>query len=244
MRLTVLFLLALLAGTGVAAQETDAGSVALPIHGPRPTDVVARLARRAMATPSDSAAWKALAEALPELALIGSADHAGTFAAARLADSLSASGPMIPASGAAAGPPSSPTPPLVLGAIPPMLRTGALGLLAVMMTTIVVWRFRPRPESVQDRPSTTQAGRLWTAQTLASGGVHVPEIARRMGIAQEAVTLALRMAGTDTVTASRRPASSPTQPPRTEAQIRMRREILAGVGRLRDQRLTYGGGSA
>ena len=241
MRLIVLLSVALLAASGAAAQEVGSGSVALPVHGTRPTEVVARLARQAMATPSDSAAWKALAGALPELALVGSADHVRTLEAARLADSLSVSSlAHTPSNEDGAAPPLSSAEAL-LARVPATARTGAIALFAILLTVIVVWRVRARPSPpVRDRPSSTQAGRLWTAQTLASGGTDLPEIARRMGIAQEAVTLALRMAGTDTKTVSldtpSAPSAGPVGRPRTEAHVRMRREILAGVSRLRDQR--------
>ena len=277
MRLTSAALLLLLA-PGVAAQgpTMPAGSqvaaAASPVPGlERPSDVVARLAREALASPGDSTAWRALAGALPDMALSGDADLEGTFEAARLADSLSAAtgvavtsdvdpggAPLVEQASPPAvtdpGAPASWWPPALSAQVMIGTLFGALALVGLRMTR-TRRRVRMAPPSPAHR---AEQGRLWTARTLATGGVDVPEIAKRTGMAQEAGNLALSLAGHAPVTdrdGNRRPMgapagrgpSTPATPRATgprPAEDRIRREVTAGVGRLRDRCLTYGGGAA
>jgi len=103
-------------------------------------------------------------------------------------------------------------------------------------------RLRARYEArskVEPPIAAPAGGRLWTARALASGGAQVNDIARQVGMAQEAVALALRLNGAGpapAVAAPQAPASNP-------AETRLRRELRAGIGHLRDGRLTYGGGA-
>ena len=258
MRLSVAILLALASSAhGVAAQEGPTGTVALPVHGPRPSvpvsseaevpskpaDVVARLAREAMASPTDAAAWQALAGALPDFALSGGADLEGTFEAARVADSLGASAaPMVGESTREADLPALPS---VWKSLPPMRLDLLLAAIATLVGGVVVWRTAlSRGQRRRTRAPAPQ-GRLWTARALASGGIDVSEIARRVGMTQEAVTLALRMSGARPAPVAPAQATVSTRRSTREQDrnASIRQEMLASVERLRDRRLTYGGGA-
>jgi hypothetical protein len=211
----------------------------MPVLLERPSDVVARLARQALTAPGDTAAWKALAGALPAMALTGGADLEGTFEAARVADSVS-----VAAGGGIAPRSASVFASLEYAPIAGvMVFLGALAALAVHLL-----RGR-RHLGNRALPGTlSEAGRLWTATTLAAGGLALPEISKRTGLAQEAVNLALLMAAqgpmTNVVEPVRTPMALSSGVPfgRTAAEEQLRREVVAGSGRLKDRRLTYGGG--
>jgi hypothetical protein len=48
------------------------------------------------------------------------------------------------------------------------------------------------PAAAASRPAPRGAARAWTARALAQGGADITEVARRTGLAREAVHLALR----------------------------------------------------
>lgn len=165
-----------------------------PLPG-SPASVVAARVRAALADASDGRAWSALADALPGMALQGGADIAGTFEAARLADSISAAGAATAARAPTGAPPAGtswPTPADV----------GALlaGLVAV---AAVVSAGLPRKRT----PSSTAAAaarahelevvpdRFRTALTLAARGTPRAEIARRTGMAQDALVVLMARQG-------------------------------------------------
>lgn len=270
-RLAPILLLASLAwASGVAAQSK---SVSLPVEGLRPADVVARLAHKALAAPGQPNAWKDLASALPEMALGDNADLETTFAAARVADSLAA--PTAATAATATETAASPSGSTglratgsslvvqarralaVLAAAPLRVRW-IFGLLALALGGIVVWMVRSGSRRHTATPAPA-GGRLWTARALAAGGTDVREIAQRTGMAQEAVDLALRMAGGASKQAPRRrrgaDAPSPSGTATRRRRVRMGRpasdaearrlghELVRGVRDLRDGRLTYGTGA-
>jgi hypothetical protein len=239
------------------AEEASPSPVRLPVQGMRPVDVVARLARKALTSPAEAGAWKDLAGALPEMALGDDADLEGTLAAARLADSLaagtsSATDPVASAPDDAVGRYARGWPRL-FAFLPgsPVSRAGlgwALAGLVLAVTTVVVWRLvaRSRGSRGTRRPPN---GRFWTARALAGGGTQLREIARRTGMAQEAVDLALRLTGGSALpTPTPAPRRAMVPAPRAgrgdgeAAGRRLRRELTTSVRDLRDGRLTYGGG--
>lgn len=269
MRLTLFLSLVLALTPGVSAQTSASFPIGPAVRGDegteppagevithatvveRPSDVVARLARQALTSPRDTAAWKALAGALPAMALSGGADLEGTFEAARLADSLSAD---AGTGGSLGGSTPSQDARSAMTRFAAVLATprGRLAVLvfglAVLAGGLVGVRARrPRRARSGEAPR-KDAGRLWTARTLATGGTAIPEIARRTGMAQDAVDLALRLSGSTSPAPARVPARplAPQAPVRRRSRedARLRREVSAGVGRLRDRRLTYGGGMA
>lgn len=233
--------------TGVAPSSTGEPRGSLSVVE-RPSDMVARLARTVLLAPGESSAWRALAGALPELALEGPADLEGTLEAARLADSVAAtlqarSGEpdTLPPDTASMAPASPATPRrsllwpgLLMGA--GALLLGALGMGELRRRWARASRGGRRVE---------EAGRLWTVRTLAGSGIPLAEIARRTGMAQEAVDLALSLAGAplaDTAQGRRARPGRPSAEARRDRDDRLRLSLDAGVSALTDGRLTYGGG--
>jgi hypothetical protein len=175
--------LALDPGLG-AAQESAAGRVA-------------DLASKALAAPLDSSSWAALARALPELALSGGAELEETFEAARLADSVAFSIRPAPAQGLAMGlGPRRPAEVSTAG-LTDVFPTGwaVLTVVAAGLGALVFLRRRARRALRPLRLQGAGKGRVRTARALARGGAGVADIARRTGMAREAVSLALRVRG-------------------------------------------------
>ncbi|MDH5588454.1 MAG: hypothetical protein OEZ65_01440 [Gemmatimonadota bacterium] len=231
-----LLLVILVAASPVAGQDT--ATTASP---PRPAEVVADLARRALTDPEDPGTWRALAGALPEMALSGGADLDGTFEAARLADSLGiadARQPVAPAS-------RLPWESWNLG--PEHLFAGSVALTLLVGALVVRSSIRRRKARRSAR-KTEMGGRLWAARSLASDGISVAEISKRTGMAQDAVRVVLGLSA---------PRKSPTWAPKPGYTVRPPRvvpaagdamagqraewkaEIVSGARRLRDGRLTY-----
>lgn len=233
---------------GGVAQTTGPQGVPLPVHGVKPSEVVARLAREALHAPGDSASWASLGQAIPEMALAEGADMETTFEAARVADSLSsATGVTAVDAGTAPSTTENARSPMA-GGVPRLPVDGVLGGTTVLaLAAFVVMVFRRRSRSTRSpAPREVAAGRRWSAAAMASGGIAVPDIARRMGLSQEGVDLALRLKGGSAESARlpverpRHPASAPQAAAASVEQARMRRELMQGAGRLRDQRVTYG----
>ncbi len=194
-----------------------------PASPPRPAEVVAQRARRALEAPEDGPAWSALASSLADMAVMGGADIAATFDAAHVADSLAA----IPseASDTGTAPVAAEPAPAhrsvraLLGTVgmprgmPDMkdvrraLEVGrglagdprfALPTLAVLFSLLLILRLTKRRKvrrkaTARAKAEPERAGRVWTALTLASGGVDVADISRRTGLAREAVGMAVRL---------------------------------------------------
>lgn len=74
----------------------------------------------------------------------------------------------------------------------------AAGLVAVAVVSLL-FLGRPRRAAGPATPRPEKAGagsaRVWTVRTLAEGGIDPTEVARRTGMAREAVQLALRTGG-------------------------------------------------
>ena len=224
---------------------------ALPLDGPRPAEVVAARVRSVLQDHRSTEAWKGLAGALPEMALSGGADLAGTFEAARLADSISAlevSPRALRSLWAPAGLGSGRR-----GGVEWAQALGA-GVLAGTLVVALATLARSRKGRTGRRSQRADGkGRVWAAQSLASSGIPVVEIARRTGMAQDGITVLLglsraRNARQIASRALRRPAP-PTGVRRGNSarrldaeRERLRAEIASGARRLRDGRLTYGGG--
>ncbi|MFQ5538166.1 MAG: hypothetical protein ACE5GJ_12040 [Gemmatimonadota bacterium] len=181
---------------GQARAESSVASPATPVH------TVARRMREALRAPDRPGVWSEIARALPELALEGSADLEGTMEAARIAEDLTAlENRASPASGASASNGSRngeasagevrfpqeaglpfPRPSDIL-----VILTGivVLGVLLKTSGGMTPWQRR----SVR-RPDTGDAGGGHSAgeiRHLASVGLTVREIARRTGMAQDAI---------------------------------------------------------
>lgn len=255
----------LLLAAGAGAQEAGAPPPTLSLDGMLPSAVVARLARQAMHAPGDSAAWAALAHALPEMALVEGADLEGTFEAARMADSMSAAAMTAPgaredaplASGTSTAPAQTASRVTAgvaairerIDGFPRLPVPLALGAVLALSSLLGVLVFR-RTRGARTSPATrahASGGRTWAAAALASGGIATADIARRTGLAQEGVDLVLRLANASaaasrpTRSTSRSGSARPVAPRTTLPSERLRQEVRQGVGRLRDQRLTYGG---
>lgn len=221
---TTLAALTTLSAATLGAQEAKA-----PIRGlaspPRPAEVVAQRASRALAAPEDGPSWKALASSLADMAVMGDADVAATFDAAHVADSLAAIRSEASTTEAGAAPVASEpararrSVRALLGTVgmphgmPDMkdmrraLEMGlglagdtrfALPTLAFLFSLLLLLRMTERRKvrrkaKGKARAEPERAGRVWTALTLASGGVDVGDISRRTGLAREAVNMAVRM---------------------------------------------------
>lgn len=268
MRLTALATVLLAVGaSGAFAQDTSPQALELPVHGrpaaeavtapvqmERPADVVAQLAREALYGPGSGESMKALASALPELALTGGADIESTFAAARVADSLAVTAPItnsVAADASTAGRSDLWSWVPALGVSDDWLRliqtpevVGSLA--ALLLAAILIGRALGRRRAAPPKRAPNVAkprGRLWTARTLASGGAHVSEIAERTGMAQEAVHLALRLAGVGAVQSwdEQLPHRQPARVSPRAVDLELERDVIAGSRHLRDRVLTYGG---
>ncbi len=195
-----------LAGLALAPLTALSAQTARPVPGSaiagplRPAQVVARLASRALAGARDSATWGALSASLSDLAVKGHADIAATFAAAHIADSLAQAEPR-----AATTPPERAS--SVAGLVAVARRGGvvvwrsmeksdvALPALTVLLAVLFLLRLGERRRSTTAHHDADEHGRVWTARALATGGVDLAEISRRTGLAQEAVDMALHLAG-------------------------------------------------
>lgn len=254
MRLTALVTaVGLLWGGGVQGQEGASGADVVT-GGQKPADVVAELARKALSRPGDTATWGALARTIPDMALVGGADLESTFEAARLADSLTAAS-LLEAQAPRRVPPvekAVPAPPERLEARRDTLKRAlsaglnwagdprvALPALVSLLGALVLLHAGRRRRPAR-RTEAGGHGRVWAVRTMASGGVEVQEIARRTGMAQDAVRMALGMGASPATPAVA--ATAPSARRRSApAQAQLRREISAGARRFRDGRITYGG---
>ena len=176
--------------------EEAAGSSRSPLLvlgvAQRPAELVAARVRSVLLSNSDNA-WFELADALPELALEGGADLTTTFEAAQLAEQV----------GSAVGRASQTPQWASVRAVrawassitPTRLITFVVAVLTLSMVAVTMLRRRrPRVTSARRRVRPTGAGtgvtaRFAEARHLASAGLAVPEIARRTGMARDAVTL-------------------------------------------------------
>lgn len=234
-------------------------------HGQEtPSEVVARMARQAMGGSDGPEVWQALASALPDLALKGSADLAATFEAARVADSISAASAAV-ASMSAAGAPGRAE---GWAGVPPgsLFLWGGAGFLALLGMTAARSRRRAGREAAASVPTevVAVAGRVGTARSLLTSGLTADEVARRTGMAREAVEVLVALthgralAGTEGATRSGGPSPQRARGRgrygavplgRTTArrdrpdEERLRREAREAARRLRDRRLVYGPGS-
>ena len=179
---------ALLLVAALAAPAQDAAR-----RPQRPAELVAARVRSVLRSNSDDA-WLDLADALPELALEGGADLTSTFEAAHLAEQA----------GSTAGRATQPSTWRGVRAMrawaasitPTQLVTFVLAVLTLSMVTVTSLRrrggqvtsVRPRSQPPGMHRSRVTA-RFSEARQLASAGVAVPEIARRTGMARDAVTL-------------------------------------------------------
>ena len=240
-----LILLALLVAAAPAS-GVQTVSRSLSATGERPAELVARMAREAMGLPADPAGWSALANALPEMALLGGADLESTFEAARIADSLSASASALaePAVGADPGVMESVKTILLsslmqgrwMDIVLAFLVTGAVGAGIVLL--------RRRRKNPKKAKAPYRGDRVRAARSLASSGLSVHEIARRTGMAQDAVHVLMSLAGSAPAPA----APTRTRPPTSVVGSHvnasdLQREAHQAARRLRDQRLTYGPGA-
>ena len=159
-------------------------------EGPlRPAELVASRVREVLRDHSDDVAWQELAGALPEMALSGGADIQSTFEAARIAeDMVPVATPVPSASSAAAGAAFEEVLRLVRGIDVDMagqLLAIAFGLFALTML------FKGSGNRARGARSEPAKGRCREARALAAGGVPVYEIAKRTGLAREAVSVLL-----------------------------------------------------
>ncbi|MEQ8329974.1 MAG: hypothetical protein RH859_05845 [Longimicrobiales bacterium] len=172
--------------------------------GVTPAGYVADRVRGILDNPSDPARWQELAGALPELAMAGDGDWEATLDAARLADSVSV------AALAAAGttPPSergiaTPAPASADWPIQPSdLLTLLAGLVAlgVVVFSMRSGAVRPRPAPMRMATATPSRAPARAADlppasmaqqivAMAECGMTRSEIARRTGLAQDAVSV-------------------------------------------------------
>lgn len=247
----------LLATTAPLSAQVDAVPRAFQPTAERPAEVVARMARRAMGLPDDPEAWQALAEVLPELALSGEADLEGTFQAARVADSLSATAATGLGASQSEGQAWFPRwTALPSGALPSAVAL-AVALAAALSGALVVVLRRRRSRATEARRD-GGTDKLGAARSLVTRGLPAYEISRRTGMAQDAVQVMLAMSG-----ATPRPRPRPRTHARTHSGTRatltgnprrapgaagvdrdeLEREARAAAARLRDTRLTYGPGA-
>lgn len=269
-----------LAPAALVAQEVEA-------EGPRP---LPELIREALNRPEDPSAWTGLADALPELALSESADPVALFEASRLADSL-AGAPVTPASSPAEAPEDTDVTLAaastaggfaarlaflgpVLSRVTPgdLLAWAPWGLVVLLLGATPVLRYAARRKArraaasaaargaAEERPDAREH-RHWTVTTLAENGLPPSEIARRTGMAQDAVHVLLGLRASPSAPPSRSrdrsavpaylsgmaptlPGAPAVRPPSMGEQaagIAMARTSLEREARaLRGGRLTYG----
>lgn len=260
-------LLCLAPGAAVAVQ--DAPSDNAPVR-PRMTALV----RAALAAPGDSVVWGEMAELFPEMARVGAASVVGAFEAGRVADSLSRapvdpvalaleSGRRVAERTRAESVPGSPLPAEV--ADPTGSNRAGAGLILWTIPWVAVallggagWWIRrrsPAPASVPTDPSRAtkpsgRSDRMWAVTTLAKSGLPPSEIARRTGMAQDAVRVLMGM-GASAAAASARPRSGasgmptgaerpPTLGERAAGISSERLALLRQARRMKDGRITYG----
>lgn len=246
-----------LLGLAVPAVATSpvAAQADSPAAGP---DAVSRLVREALARPDDPAAWTGLAEALPELAVTRDADPVSVFEASRLADSL-ATAPVEEATTATADTSAG------LTAWVTGLTTSDAAALAPWFLVVILLVAGPLLSRIRGRPSAAPADdegapatgnqpgkgpvpgvspRLWTVTTLADNGLPPAEIARRTGMAQDAVQVLLGLRDAPVPSALRNRSTGATRPPslteRAAGISTLRQELARDARRLEGGRLTYG----
>jgi len=244
-------------------RDPDATAPGLPVHGVRPAQVVAAKVRAVLRGQGDPVAWKALATTLPELALVGGADVEATFNAARLADSVAAAGaratvrPTVAAAvrggstaSADRGPPS-----IFRATLPRNVSFAGVVVLAGFGIGLgLLWR-RGGRASRRSVGGSAEADRLADVLSLAATGIGVAEIARRTGMAQDAIRVLLGIRPPSDLHNSgalSAPAAGVRRPHpgrvRSSARRldgereRLKAEITTGARRMRDGRLTYGTG--
>ena len=150
----------------------------------RPAEVVAARVRAVLQDHANGQAWQELAGALPEMAVTGGADIESTFEAARLAEDMVARVPSLRA------------PPTVWEEVVRRLKVidvdmvtqalaVALGLFALWM---VIAGKNQRPRLADASVSSV---RYREARSLAAEGIPLYEIARRTGLARDAVSVLL-----------------------------------------------------
>lgn len=222
MRHVLFALAAAVTPVAVPAQEAVVPVAASTQEAVTPAALVADRVREVLRTPADPAGWGRLADALPEMALVGQADWESTLEAARLADSVSVAS-------RAAEAPDRTAPPFAGWPVQPSqlltLLTG-VAVLGVLRSTVRPTRTartsspvngaRPAPTSTRSNRGRTSAssadprprgprrapnasasstapraaggaGRRTEVLAMARQGVPCPEIARRTGLAQDAV---------------------------------------------------------
>ena len=180
-----------------SSEAAAGGSARAPLSVPgvaqRPAELVATRVRSVLRSNSD-AAWFDLADALPELALMGGADLTSTFEAAQLAEQAGASvGSAIQTSEWAAVRAARAW---AASITPTQLITFVLAVFTLSVVTVTMLRRRGAPATSGRRVAqptgasrTGVTARFAEARHLASTGLAVPEIAKRTGMARDAVTL-------------------------------------------------------
>ena len=216
MRRTNPVLVALAAAASIATAPAPLGAQAgprLPADGgapvPDPAAHVADQVRRVLrAEGRDASAWRALSEALPQMAVAGGAEISSTFAAAGLAREA---GGAEAGSGAAVPVPDDGNALHAGGAPSAVVETlrgldaGLLGtLLAVVAVAVVLRRTtgssaprlarRRRFARARPHDAALPASRpLAEVRDLAASGLSVPEVARRTRCSREVVTVLIQV---------------------------------------------------
>lgn len=165
-----LIAIASLSGAPSATQEMPA----------TPAAIVASRVRDVLSAHDSELAWKGLAGALPSMAVSGDADLESTFAAARLAQDMSARpDPVLRSAG-----PSGETADWQLG-----LGRALWWCALTLVLSALALATRGRLPRVAPPRREQPVERCGTARALASEGLPLHEIARRTGLAREAVTV-------------------------------------------------------
>ena len=266
-RSLVLAALLLMGGAAASSAQTPAGTE--PVR-PR----VAQLVRAGLSAPGDSAVWTEMAHLLPEMARTDGADVMASFEASRLADSISRSpfDPMAAAlsanrsTGAAtsrsAGPVTSGRTvtsaasagiewgPFFRQALPfiPWVVVGLIALviggLKLNRTVRRVRIARSREDSKELRAARDSKSRLWAVTALAASGLPPTEIARRTGMAQDAVRVLMGLQTPNPVPIGPHKTAAPARPRSPGEQAAgisaQRAALIQQASRMRDGRITYG----
>ncbi len=270
---TVLAAVLLLAAPESALARQDAARDAVSGDAPvRPR--MTALVRAALTAPGDSLVWGEMAELLPEMARVGEASVLGAFEAGRVADSLSRA-PVDPvalalesgrsvAERTRAGRLDASS--VTAAGLEPTAADASSGAGIVVWTIpwIAVallggagwWIGRRRagspvsPDASRTPRSGGRSDRMWAVTTLAESGLPPSEIARRTGMAQDAVRVLMGLGGASPSGSVATPPSGPAmtagaeRPPtlgeRAAGVSAERMALLRQARRMKDGRITYG----